>query len=70
MNVLGHDHISHHYETVARSDLFQDLEKQIPATWTVKQRPTMITTGGDEVQVSTAVVTMQASGHNETLSGK
>jgi len=61
--VIGHDHVSDHDETVTQANLFPDFEKQVPPAEGSEQRPLVITAGGDEVQVSFAVVTMQAPGH-------
>jgi len=58
VNVLGHDHVSDHDETVAQADLLQNFEKQVPLGDGSEERALVITTRGDEVQVSAAVVAM------------
>jgi hypothetical protein len=68
VHVLGHDHVTNHDKAIAAADLLQHLEKEIawilPAT---QQRASLITTGGDKVQVSGAVVTMESVSHAAEL---
>src|ERR1700736_5991653 len=63
MNMLRHQHIADHHKTVATAYLLQDFEKHIAAARRAQQRSTLITTGGDVVEISAAVVTMETSGH-------
>jgi hypothetical protein len=58
--MLGHHHVSDHDETVSNTDFLKDFEEQIPSAHRAKERTPMIRTECDEVQVSGAVITMQA----------
>ena len=61
--MLGHDRIPDHDETAAQPDLLQNFEKQVPSTDCSKERPLVEAARGDEVQMSGAVVAMQAWRH-------
>ena len=67
MDVLRHDHVSNYNETTASSNLLEDFKKQVPAARGAQQRTPMITTKGDEVQVSGAIAAMQTPGHDGML---
>ena len=55
MEVFGHDYVSGHYESVALTDCFQNLQKQISSGWRAQQRPAIVAAAGDEVQVAVSV---------------
>jgi hypothetical protein len=67
VHVLGHDHVTDHDKTIAAADLFQHLEKEIAILPATQQGAPLITTGGDKVQVSGAVVTMESVSHAAEL---
>src|SRR5690242_5743463 len=67
MHMLGHHHIPSHDQTVTRADLLENFQKQVPPSGCAQQWTPMITTESDEVQVSSAVVTMQPPGHGESV---
>jgi superfamily I DNA and RNA helicase len=67
MHVLGHDHITDNDKTIATADLLQHLEKEIAILPATQQRASLITTGGDKVQLSGAVVTMESVSHAAEL---
>jgi hypothetical protein len=64
MNMLWHDYVTCHHQTITPPDVLQDLKKEIAISRVVEQRPALITTGGDEVQISCAVVAVKAIGHS------
>ena len=60
MDVLRHNYVSDHNESVTLADLLEYLEEEISSPRTTQQGTPMITTAGDEVQVPRVVITMQA----------
>ena len=67
MDMFRHQDIADHHKTVATAYLLRDFKRQIAAARRSQQRPTLITTGGDVMEVSAAVVTMETSGHGRIL---
>jgi len=63
MHMLGHHDVSDDYELVTASDVLESFEKEVPIARTAEQRTSLITTGGDEVGVSGAIVAVEAVGH-------
>jgi hypothetical protein len=63
MKVLGHDHITEDHESIALSNFFQNGEKQIAPAGRTQSRLTVITTAGDEVQISGAIISFEIPGH-------
>src|SRR5690242_838864 len=61
MEVLRHDHVADHDETVILAGALQNLQKQTAAIRLGQERPPLITTAGDEVEVSPTVVTPEAA---------
>jgi hypothetical protein len=68
MDVLRHDHVAHDYELIPLARLFEDGQEKIKTAWSSEQRLAVITTEGEKVQVSGAVVTLQISPHGCRLS--
>ena len=64
MDVLGHDHVSNHHETITPPHRLQDLEKQVAVPRRAQQLTPLITARGDEVQIAGAVITMQSIRHD------
>ncbi len=62
VHVLGHDHVSDNREVISPTHLFQHVQEQIAVASAPQQRQALVATGGDEVLVSRAVVTMQPFG--------
>ena len=58
MEVLGHDDVAEHDETVALAGLFEDFEEEIAAGCAAQRGPALVATAGNEVQVSCAVVSL------------
>jgi len=67
VDVFGHDHVAHYDEAMALANLLQHLEKQITATGSAEKRPPLVTTGGDEVEISGPVVTVEMGGHSRVV---
>lgn len=63
MDVLGHDHVSEERKAVAVADLTQDFEEDVAAAFGSEERQTMVTTAGDEVQVTQAIAPFKAVFH-------
>jgi hypothetical protein len=61
--VLRHDYVADYDETVIFTSMLQNLQKQITAMGRGQERPPLITTAGDEVEVSSPVVALEAAGH-------
>jgi hypothetical protein len=69
MKMLGHHHISDYDKTVSLPHLFEHSEEQVTSASRSQKRLAVITTAGDEVQVSCAVVPLQSPGHEAMLGG-
>src|SRR5207237_9657448 len=67
MEVLGHDYISQNYETIALTHLLEDRQEEIAATCTGQVLPSLITTAGDEVQVSGSGIAFDFRGRDESV---
>jgi gamma-glutamyl-gamma-aminobutyrate hydrolase PuuD len=61
MNVLRHHYVADHHQVVALAHLLPHVQEQITVRSAAQQGSTLITIGGDEMQVSSAVVTMETS---------
>lgn len=61
--MLGHNHISDDHEAVAAADLLEYSKKKIAARFGGEQGTLLITTEGDEMQGTGAVVSLEAVGH-------
>jgi hypothetical protein len=58
VNVLGHDHVAGYHEMVPPAHLLQYSEKKIATARRAQQRLPPVTTAGDEVEVSRAVISL------------
>src|SRR5712692_515823 len=58
MKMFGHDYVADHHETIPLTHLFEDVQKKIATTSAAEQTPTLITTGGYEMQIAGAVVSL------------
>ena len=68
MNVLRHDHVADKHKTVTPAHLFHNFEKQIAILRRTQPGSSLITTCGNKMKASGAVVTMQVGRHRERLS--
>ena len=59
VHMLRHRHIPPHDETISP----QHSREQVALSRTSQQRQTLVTTGGEEVRVSSSVIAMQPVGH-------
>src|SRR5271157_4194029 len=69
MHVLGHDHIADYIEVVASPALFQRDFKQMHRAGARQQRLTLVATEGDEVKVSSFLITLQSARHTMRIAG-
>ena len=70
MNVLGHHHVSHNDEPIALAHLFEHGEKQVATFLCVEQRTALVTTAGDEVQVSGSIKTFGLVVHSNKVEAR
>ena len=63
VNVLRHHHVSDHDELIAAPNLFQNFKEQIAALRRSQPGLALVATAGDEMQLSSSVVTCGMSGH-------
>jgi hypothetical protein len=68
MNMFRHHNISHYHEPVTPANFLQSFEEKIAIFRPCEQRPALITTGGDEMQILRAVVSLQTWRHIRKLS--
>src|SRR5579884_1565567 len=66
MNMFRHHHISHYHEPVTPANFLQSFNEKLTIFSSREQRPALITTGGDEMQILRAVVSLQTCGHIRT----
>jgi hypothetical protein len=59
----GTRHVAHDHKTIAPPNPLQDLEKQVAIQRAAEQRTALVTTRGDEVEVSSAIVAVEAVRH-------
>jgi len=63
MNMLRHDHVTDDYKLMTLADLLHGFEKQIARAGCAEKGTALITTCGNKVRVSSAVVAVQVGGH-------
>src|SRR5713101_6262187 len=70
MHMLRHDHVTQKPETVFPADAREFSHKKISRTTASQKRQPPVATEGDEVQIASAVVTLQSRRHrNDRASG-
>ncbi len=69
MHMLGHDYVTHDHKMIAAAYLLQHDEKEVAIFPAAQQRAALVTTGGDKVQISGAVVAMESIGHSDRYHG-
>src|SRR6476620_11150388 len=67
VNVIGHHHVSDHYEAVPLPDVLQNLQEQIAPPRAAQPWLPMITTACEKMQVPVAVIALEAFGHAFTV---
>jgi hypothetical protein len=67
MNMLGHDHVPVDPKPILAARLLQTRKKQIANPGLAEERKTVIGAEGDEMRLSGFLVTLQAEGHDGTL---
>jgi hypothetical protein len=63
VHVLGHDHVARDHKAISSAHALGHFQQQIAMLRFLQQRETTITAGGDEAEISPAVVTMELVGH-------
>jgi len=66
--MLGHHHVSTYDEAVPLANFLKNVKKQIATIGRVQDRPTMIATARDEVQMLQSVVSLELAGHEGRVS--
>jgi hypothetical protein len=67
MNMLGHDHVPINSKAILAARLLQAQKKQVANPGLAEERKTVIGAEGYEMRLSGFLVTLQAEGHEETL---
>ncbi len=67
VDVLGHDHVTNYHEMVSPAYALQDMKQQVAILCSCEQRQSLITTGGNEMEISRTVVAMELVGHEAQL---
>ena len=65
--VLGHEHVPDDNEIIFQPNLFQNGEKTIPSRGEREPRVATITTQGNEVEMSAAIIAFQMNAHGKTV---
>jgi hypothetical protein len=63
VQMLGHDHVPDDHQAIPPVHLLQHFEEEIAIRRLLQQRQPVIATGGDEVEISGAVVATKFVGH-------
>jgi hypothetical protein len=69
MDVIRHNHITHHHESVTLTNLFKNLQEQIPTPRRCEPRLAMVTTASEKVEILLPVITLQAFRHALNCNG-
>ena len=67
MHVLGHDDVSNDDEVITTAHLFENVEQEIADLSIVQQWTPLITTRGNEMGVTGAVLAMEAVRHGRRI---
>jgi hypothetical protein len=67
VNVCGHDHITDDDELISSAHLLHHSQKQIATVRRAEERLPPITTTGDEVKVSSAIVAFEFAPHGRRI---
>jgi hypothetical protein len=67
MDMFGHDDVAYDQGAMPLADLLDDFEEQVVVVWAARQRSALVTTRGDEVGVSGAIVAVEIAGHSELV---
>jgi hypothetical protein len=62
--MFGHDNVSDDNKTILSTDLLEDLKEEVTSVWFGEKRTTLVTTEGDEVEMSVSVVTFEMTTHS------
>ena len=65
--MLRHNYVTHDHKAMALADLLHNLEEKITIPFTGQQRPALVATGSDKVQVSGTVVAVKIGGHRQPV---
>jgi len=68
VEMLRHDDVSAYYEAMPLPHFLENVKKQIAAIRRAQDRPAMIATARNEVQMLQAVVSLELTGHDCRLS--
>jgi len=63
VHMFRHHDVTDHDKSKTPPNFFEHFQKQIACPWTAQQRFSLIATGGDEMQISGAVITVKTSWH-------
>jgi hypothetical protein len=67
VKVLGHDHIAYDHEVIPAAHAFENFQQQIAIPPLSQQRQPTITAGGDEVEISRAIIATEFVGHPQAV---
>jgi hypothetical protein len=65
MHVLGHEHVANEPEPEARTEVIEDLQKEIFGALGLKKGASLVATESDKVEVATAGAALQSSWHKK-----
>lgn len=68
MDVLGHDDVADDAEAVGDARLFEDAQDEVAPASGSQERTAMVTTAGDEVEMSVSVEALEIARHRGSLS--
>ena len=63
--MLRHHHVTDHLELVLPPDFFKDLQEQVSARGGAEERPSLVTTTSDVMEIATSIPAAQSFGHGK-----
>jgi len=69
MDMLRHDYVTDDYKLMTLTDLLHDFEEEIARAGCPEKKTPLITTCGNKVRVSSAIVAMQFCRHRDDIAG-
>jgi hypothetical protein len=65
MDVLWHDDVTQNDEAIATAHFLQDVQEEIASVHGAEKGLAAIATGGDKVQIASAIVTLKVARHDK-----
>jgi hypothetical protein len=67
MDMLGHDHISNHHQSISTANALQNVQEEIGAGLVAEEWLALVATEGEEMEIVAAVKAVKILGHSKRL---